>query len=62
METWLDPNYAAQQFALLGTVLLVSLLVLPVILGALVYGLLTFAAKVTQRPGDYTHTDGREIT
>jgi hypothetical protein len=58
VESWLNPDYAAQQFALLGAVILVSLFVLPVILGALVYGLLTLVAKIRRRPGDYTNTDG----
>ncbi len=51
---------AAQPIALMGAVWLAGLVVLPVILGALVYGLLTLVAKVTQRPGDYVHTDRRE--
>jgi hypothetical protein len=58
VDGWLNPDYAVQQFALLGAALLASLLILPVILGALVYGLLTLAAKLIRRPGDYTHTDG----
>ena len=52
-ETWLNPNYAAQQIALMGAVFLASLVILPVILGALIYGFLSLMA----RRADYTNRE-----
>lgn len=52
-ETWINPDYAIQQFTLLGTVLLASLVILPVVLGTLIYGFLSLLA----RRADYTNRE-----
>jgi hypothetical protein len=64
-NTWLDPEFAITQLMALFAGILFTLLLLPVILGGLVYGVLTLLAWF-QRPrrapeGDYTDLNEGEI-
>jgi hypothetical protein len=45
-QTWLNPDFAVDQIVRVVTIILVTLVVLPALLGALVYAVLTLFARM----------------
>ena len=48
-ETWLNPEFATEQVVVLAAIVLASLLLLPVVFGALIYGGLSLYARLSNR-------------
>lgn len=48
-DTWLNPDFATDQIVTLVTILLASLILLPALFAALIYGLLSLVARLTHK-------------
>ena len=46
-DSWLNPDFATGQVVVLATIVLASLVILPVVFAALIYGLLGLYARLT---------------
>jgi hypothetical protein len=57
-ESWLNPEFATDQLITVALIILASLLILPVVFGALVYTMLT----VIHRLEDFRRTRSRDHT
>ena len=48
-QSWLDPDFATEQIVTLALLFLGSLIVLPVVFGAVIYSVLSLFARLTDR-------------
>ena len=46
-DSWLNPDFATGQVVVLAIIVLASLVILPVVFGALIYSLLSLYARLT---------------
>ncbi|HLV34521.1 MAG TPA: hypothetical protein VKY59_05385 [Spirillospora sp.] len=61
-QTWLNPDFATEQLIAIALVILGSLIVLPVVFGALIYAILTGLSRFNEmrRTRSRDHTQQEE--